>query len=179
MERNIRPFKPDDAEFCFRVRSSAFIQKFYGELTPQEVTAAVNAYLPNDYIRMSMSGNMAFFIIEENGSSIGFFALKRVNSSTVELPLLYIHLDNLGRGIGRYCVDYMEQWLLNNWKIDTLIVDTVIPKYNSGFYKKAGFKPSEEAICEFLGKKLSALRLVKKLQRNKIRQTIDINPNSF
>jgi len=29
---NIRQFKPDDAESCFRLRSNAFIQKFHNEL---------------------------------------------------------------------------------------------------------------------------------------------------
>jgi hypothetical protein len=33
----IRPFQPDDAEACFRLRSNAFIQKFHGELTPEEI----------------------------------------------------------------------------------------------------------------------------------------------
>jgi hypothetical protein len=50
---NFRRFEPQDAAFCFKVRSNAFIQKFYGELTPVEVSVGVNSYLANDYIRMS------------------------------------------------------------------------------------------------------------------------------
>jgi GNAT superfamily N-acetyltransferase len=159
----IRPFQPDDAESCFRLRSNAFIQKFYGELTPEEVAAAVNAYMPNDYIRMAQE--TLFFIVEEDGTPIGFFNLKRKNKSTAEIPLIYLDLDSLSRDIGSACIDYMEKWLLENWlEVNTLVVDTVIPKYNSGFYKKVGFKPSESSYCEFLGQKLKALRLVKKLR---------------
>ncbi len=30
-EMKIRPFSPMDAQFCFKMRSNAFMQKFYGE----------------------------------------------------------------------------------------------------------------------------------------------------
>lgn len=159
----IRPFQPDDAEACFRLRSNAFIQKFHGELTPEEIAAAVNAYMPNDFILMAHKNPC--FIVEEDGNPIGFFNLKRKDNITAEIPLIYLDLDRLGGGFGTACIDYMEKWLLENWlEVNTLVVDTVIPKYNSGFYKKVGFKPSESTNCQFLGKKLKALRLIKKIR---------------
>ncbi len=155
-----RSFEPEDAAFCFRLRSNAFIRKFYGELTGEEVAAAVNAYMPDDYIRMARIN--PFFIIEKDDTPTAFFSLKRIDEHTAELPLIYIDLDCLGAGIGSACIEYMEKWLLDNWpEVDTLIVDTVIPKYNSGFYKKTGFEPVESTHCEFLGHKLEALRLTK------------------
>lgn len=161
----IRPFQDTDAAFCFRVRSRAFIQKFYGELTPQEVTTAVNSYLPEDYLRMARE--TTFFIVEQDGTPIGFFNLKQMDQSTAELPLIYLDLDHLGRGIGAACLDYIEKWLLENWsEVNTLIVDTIIPKYNCGFYLKVGFEPRESTYCEFSGQKIKALRLVKKLMKN-------------
>lgn len=153
----IRPFSPMDAQFCFKVRSNAFIQKFYGELTPEEVAAAVNAFMPNDYIRMA--AEMPFFIAEQGGTPVGFFMLKRKDTSTAELPLVYIDLESLGQEIGSDCIDYIERWLSSNWRE----VNTVIPKYNGGFYKKVGFVPSEDTFCEFGGRKVNALRLVKKI----------------
>lgn len=132
---NIRKFKPGDAEACFRLRSNAFIQKFHGELSLQEIASAVNTYMPNDYIQMAEE--MPFFIVEESDDVIGFFNLRRKDSRTAELPLIYIDLDNLGIGIGSACIEYIERWLSSNWKeVTTLIVDTVIPKYNSKFYVK-------------------------------------------
>ena len=163
---NIRKFKPDDAEICFRLRSNAFIQKFYNELSLQEIASAVNAYMPKDYIRMAVE--MPFFIAEERGKIIGFFNLKRKDARTAELPLIYIDLDTLGKGIGSACIDYIEGWLSSNWKeVNKLIVDTVIPKYNSKFYEKAGFKPMGDVYCEFPGNKIKALRLAKKLNIQK------------
>jgi GNAT superfamily N-acetyltransferase len=77
-------------------------------------------------------------------------------------------LDTLGKGIGSACMDYIEGWLASNWKeINKLIVDTVIPKYNSKFYEKVGFKPIGDAYCEFPGHKIKALRLAKKLNIQK------------
>ena len=163
---NIRKFKPDDAETCFRLRSNAFIQKFHNELSLQEIASAVNAYMPIDYIRMAEE--MPFFIVEENNRIFGFFNLKRKDERTAELPLIYMDLDTLGKGIGSACMDYIEGWLASNWKeINKLIVDTVIPKYNSKFYEKAGFKPLGDVYCEFPGNKIKALRLAKKLNIQK------------
>jgi GNAT superfamily N-acetyltransferase len=158
-----RPFQPDDAAFCFRLRSSAVIRKFYGELTAAETAATVNAYLPDDYVRLARE--CPFFIGEKDDAPVAFFNLKRKSPNTAELPMIYIDLDCLGQGIGAACVDYMEEWLKNNWLIvDTLIVDTVIPKYNSGFYKSAGFVPAESTFCELSGLKIKALRLTKKIR---------------
>jgi GNAT superfamily N-acetyltransferase len=159
---NIRKFKPDDAEACFRLRSDAFIQKFNDELSLQDIASAVNAYMPGDYIRMAQE--MPFFIVEENGRIYGFFNLKREDLNTAELPLIYVGLDALGKGIGSACIDYIEEWLSSNWKeVTHLIVDTVIPKYNGKFYEKMGFKSICDTYCEFLGHRLKALRLAKKL----------------
>jgi hypothetical protein len=47
----------------------------------------------------------------------------------------------------------------------TLIVDTVIPKYNRKFYEKVGFKPTGDTYCKFLGYRIKALRLAKKLNK--------------
>ncbi len=61
----MREFRPGDAEFCFRVRSRAFIVDFVDELGPEAVATCVNAYLPSDYLRMA--GELELFIVEEDG----------------------------------------------------------------------------------------------------------------
>ena len=159
---NIRQFLSKDAEICFKLRSNAFIQKFYDELRPEEVAAAVNAYMPDDYIQMA--DKMPFFVVEQNSRIIGFFNLKRLDSNTAEIPFIYLDLNSLGKGIGSACIDYIEKWLASNWKeVTTLIVKTLAPKYNSGFYKKVGFALSENTFSEFQGLKIKVLQLSKKL----------------
>ncbi len=158
----IRIFRSTDADFCFKIRSKAFIQKFYNELGPVAVAAGIKAYLPDDYIRLAEK--MKFFIVEEKNAPVGFFTIKRWDATTAEIPLIYIDLNHLGSGIGKACLCFCEEWLSSNWsEVRTLIVDTIIPKYNSGKYKKMGFKATEETFCEFPDLKVKALRLCKKL----------------
>ena len=158
----IRCLEARDAEVCFKIRSDAFIQKFYGELGPRATSAGVNAFMPDDYVRMAQSN--PFFVAEDAGGTIGFFSIARNDANVAEIPLLYIDLDHLGQKIGRAFIKYIEHWIKTNWpEVTTLIVDTVIPKYNSGFYRKAGFLPSGKAVCNFPAMDVPALRLVKKL----------------
>jgi GNAT superfamily N-acetyltransferase len=160
---HIRHFRPDDAETCFKLRSNAYIQKFYDELAPREIAAAVNAYMPRDYVRMAQE--IPVFMVEKDDLVVGFFTLKRLDTTTAELPLIYIDLAHLGQGIGSACIAYAEGWLQANWApVTTLVVDTIIPNYNRGFYEKMGFAPAGETLCEFQGHRVKALRLIKRMQ---------------
>ncbi|MCP4694777.1 MAG: GNAT family N-acetyltransferase [Desulfobacterales bacterium] len=159
---NIRFFTPGDAEFCFKTRSRAFIEKFYGELSPRAVSAGVHAYMPEDYIRMA--AETPFFVVEENSRKAGFFTIQRKDESTSEIPLIYIDDQHLGKGLGKACIRFIEKWLASNWpEVERLIVDTVIPRYNGAFYQKAGFTPCEQVVCNFPGHAVKALRLRKKI----------------
>jgi GNAT superfamily N-acetyltransferase len=150
-----RLFKPDDADFCFRVRSQAFNQKFSGELTAEQVAAGVNAYPPYEII---------IIIVEEDDQRVGFFAIQKINVRTAELLWIYIDLQQLGTGIGKACIEFIESWLASNWNtVNRLIVDTVIPKYNRKFYQKMGFAPAGRTFCEFMGVRIPALQLCKTL----------------
>ncbi len=160
-----RRFTPEDADFCFRVRSSAFIIKFYGELSPKEVAAGVNFFMPSDYIKMAEEHPL--FLCEENGQRLGFFTLKRHDNTTAELPLLYLNLHHLHKGVGGTALRYAVEWIQTNWKgVTNLFIDTVIPKYNSGFYQKAGFTANGESFCDFNGHKVKALRFTKEIEKN-------------
>jgi GNAT superfamily N-acetyltransferase len=160
-----RRFAPEDAEFCFKVRSAAFIIEFYGELSPQEVAACVNCYMPSDYMRMATTQQV--FVCEQDGQRIGFFTLKRHDRQRAEMPLLYLDLRHLRKGTGSAALRYAEEWIRVNWReVTTFLVDTVIPKYNGGFYQKAGFLQTEEVGCEFGGLKVKALRFTKRIDGN-------------
>ncbi|UCC13038.1 MAG: GNAT family N-acetyltransferase [candidate division WOR-3 bacterium] len=159
----IRWFRPDDAEFCYNTRRSAYNHEFTDELSEREITAAVSAYEPVDYIHMAE--RMPFFVAELHTECVGFFTLKRLDTYTAEIPLIYITLENIGTGIGSTCIEYIEQWIREHWPdVNTLTVDTIIPKYNSGFYKKVGFTTDKQVFCEFKGLTVKALRLIKHLR---------------
>jgi GNAT superfamily N-acetyltransferase len=160
---NIRKFEPKDAEFCFKVRCKAFTQKFHNELSSKEIAACVSTYRPKDYI--IMAEKVEFFVIEENARNIGFFTIQRKNQTTAEIPLIYIDLNHTGKGIGKACIQYIEDWITSNWsKVQTIFLDTIIPKNNSDFYKKVGFEHTKETFCDFQGLRIKALRFSKKLK---------------
>jgi GNAT superfamily N-acetyltransferase len=159
---HIRCFERPDAEVCFKIRSAAFIQKFYSELGARATSAGVSAFMPDDYVRMAQT--TPFFVAEAAGGIIGFFTIERKDRARAEIPLIYIDLGHLGKKIGRTFIEYIEHWVTANWPdVTTLIVDTVIPEYNRGFYQKVGFLPAGKASCRFPAMDVPALRLEKKL----------------
>ena len=155
-----REFRNEDAEFCFKTRSAAFIEKFYDEIGPQIASLCVNAYMPDDYIEFSR--NMQIFILEDSGGKLGFVTVKRIEKEVAEIPLIYLSLDSLGKGYGRSSIEYIEEWVKDNWKdVNRLFVDTIIPNYNSGFYKKMKYVEAGESVCVFSGQKVRAQRFEK------------------
>jgi GNAT superfamily N-acetyltransferase len=158
----IRTFTDGDAEFCYQVRNRAYRVEFRHELSPQEIAAATNAYLPADYVRMSRDGKV--FVVEEGQEPVGFFTLKRTGPTRAELPLIYLDSEHMGKGIGRRCIAYLEDWIRSNWsEVSTLFVDTIIPDYNGGFYRKAGFTQVGETVCPFPEGGVPAIRFEKQL----------------
>jgi GNAT superfamily N-acetyltransferase len=146
------------------VRSRAFIVAFHKEIGPETVAAGVNAHMPADYVEMA--GTHEFFVVEDKGSRVGFFTFKRVDRTTAEISLVYVDLDHLGKGIGSRCIGYIEVWIGSTWpEVGTLFLDTIIPKYNGGFYEKMGFEPAGEAVCRFPGCQVRAVRFEKTLPR--------------
>jgi hypothetical protein len=103
---HIRYFNARDAEICFKIRSAAFIQKFHQELEARVTAAGVNAFLPDDYVRMAQTA--PFFVAEDSGGVIGFFTIERKDTRVAEIPLIYIDLNQLGKQIGQCLIEYIE-----------------------------------------------------------------------
>ena len=158
-----REFRNDDAEFCFKTRSAAFIEKFYNEIGSQIVSLCVNAHMPQDYIEFSK--NMKIFILEDLGEKVGFLTIKRIEKEVAEIPLIYFSLNKLGKGYGRISMEYIEEWIKENWKdVNKIFLDTIIPDYNGSFYSKMNYKEIGESVCTFSGQKVRAKRFEKKIK---------------
>jgi len=163
---HFRTFAYEDALFCHTIRKRAFTELFSDELTPAQITACVDGYALYDYLRMQKAGE--FFIAEEDGESRGFFTLKRLTRIRAEIPLLYVDPDYLGKGHGRACVRWLEKWVGINWpEVTRLIVDTVIPRTNGGFYEAMGYTIEGETMCRYSGLDIPATRYFKTLPDQK------------
>ena len=133
-----REFKETDAVFCFKIRCAAFIQKFYNEIGPIAVSAGVNSYMPHDYIKIS--NQMKVFIVEDGDEKIGFISIKKKDDQTIEIPFLYLDLKFIDKGYGTGTMRYGEKWIRENWPgVNKIFLDTIVPKYNGGFYKNFGY----------------------------------------
>lgn len=158
-----RCFRMEDADFCFKVRSRAYILEFYDELGPEAVAACVNAYMPADYVGMAQGQEL--FVVESDHVPVGFFTIARHDRISAEIPLIFVELELLGRGIGSWCMRYIEEWVRENWaEVTRLFLDTIIPKYNGGFYRKMGFEQIGESVCRFPGIRIPAVRFAKQVR---------------
>lgn len=158
----IRPFTPADAHFCHRTRTAAYRELFVDELGAATAAAAAEAYQPDDYIRMARDHEC--FIIEQGDIPVGFFTIKQHDPATAEIPLIYLDLNHLNKGLGSAALRFAENWLHTHWPaVRELFVDTMIPGYNADFYRKLGFREKEPVSCSFPGVTVPALRLSKQL----------------
>jgi GNAT superfamily N-acetyltransferase len=126
------------------------------------VAAGVNAYLPSRYVEMAQEDE--FFVALEEDRRVGFFTIRRVDRATAEIPLIYLDLARRGEGFGSECMRHIERWIAASWsEVSTLFLDTVIPNYNGGFYRKMGFDPVGETFCELSSLRVRAVRFEKRL----------------
>lgn len=159
----IRPFRPEDAEACFRIRAEAYIREFYEELGPEGVSAGVNAYMPDDYV--SMSETMPSFVAELEGDVAGFCMIRFLDAATAEMLLIYVCLALLGQGIGTRLARHAEAWLVEHRpQVTKMVVDTIIPRYNQAFYERLGYAPLGDHPFQFPGRRVRAVRLSKRLR---------------
>jgi GNAT superfamily N-acetyltransferase len=159
----IRRLEPDDAEACFRIRTDAFVQRFYAEMGPEGVAAGINAYLPSDYARLAET-SPAFVAVEE-GVVVGFAALRVVDEATAGIHFLYVRLDRTGRGIGRVLVERLESCVRGDYpQIARIVLNTAVPRYNQGFYERMGYVHGGEGVCHYPGRSVRAVQMVKELK---------------
>jgi GNAT superfamily N-acetyltransferase len=157
-----RPFRPEDAAFCFRVRARAFIVDFIDEVGPEVAALCVNEYMPADYVRMAEEREI--FVVECDGEPAGFFMLKRTGRDRAEMVLIYLDHRQRGKGVGSWCMAEMERWIRENWpEVKTLYMDTVIPAASGGFYRKRGFTEVGKGVSVFAGTEVPCVRFEKSL----------------
>jgi GNAT superfamily N-acetyltransferase len=166
LQVRFRPFQPADARFCWATRRRAFDELFDRELPAEIRRLGRDALRPEDFGSMARSG--AVFIVEDGRDRRGFFALTRPAPRQVELYLIYLVPEYSGRGIGRACLVFMEEWVRRHWpEAETLFLYTIVPGVNGGFYQRLGFA-AEEIIMDYHGQEVPAVRFSKSLRRAKV-----------
>jgi ribosomal protein S18 acetylase RimI-like enzyme len=142
----IRDFTEADADACFRIRSAGFIRNFAGYVTPEQIAALVNSWMPSDFVRMSEK--MQWLVCEDRDGVAGFCTIKFLDETTAEILFLYVKPDRHRMGIGSRLLDAAVEWLKRNRpETSRVVLDTVVPRYNRAFYEKHGFEVTGNQTC--------------------------------
>lgn len=159
-----RPLIPSDAHVCLSLRTDALKELFVKEIGDNAARAGIEAYSPENLILLAEKN--PFFVAETYNAIVGFIGSKIHDKRTIEILFLYVDLNFLHRGIGSELLlhfgDYVKNYLPD---IDTIVVDTIIPKYNQKFYEKMGYEKVGKSFCDYPSAKIRAVRLEKKLSR--------------
>ena len=162
MELQFRPFEDRDARFCFEVRTDAFVRCFYEEIGPEAVAAGITAVTPEDLRRWTES--MEIRIAEAEGKPVGFVTARAEDDERAEIPFIYFHVTQLGRGYGSRAMAHIESRISLLWPgVNTIFLDTIIPRYNGAFYERMGYSRSGSAIMQYPELEVPAVRFIKHL----------------
>jgi GNAT superfamily N-acetyltransferase len=72
-----------------------------------EFLAAVRAELCYDEKQLQ-SDRMRFFVLEQEGRPVGFYALARLSNTQVELDALFVEPGYIGQGLGRQLIEHAK-----------------------------------------------------------------------
>jgi ribosomal protein S18 acetylase RimI-like enzyme len=158
----IKPFLPSNARACCSLRTDAFKELFVKEIGDNATRVGIEAYSPENLILLAE--NNPFFVAKTYNALVGFIGSKIHDKRTIEILFLYVDLNFLKRRIGSELLLHFEEHVRNNLTdIDTIIVDTIIPKYNQKFYEKMGYDKVGESFCDYRSAKIRAVRMEKHL----------------
>ena len=160
----IKPFETSDAQVCRSLRSKAFEELFSKEIGQDAARSGIETYAPEDIVLLAE--NNPFFVAEAQSEIVGFIGSKIHDESTIEILFLYVDLNFLRKGIGSGLLHHFEEYVIKNLpNIKTIIVDTVIPRYNQKFYEKMGYVKAGNSFCSYPSGKVRAVRLEKLLSK--------------
>ena len=158
----IHRFTAADAEACVGIRTEAFLHVFCEEMGAEAVAAGIDAYTPSDFVRMAEE--MDLFVATAAQEVVGFCAIRLLDGATAEILFLYVALGRQGRGIGSHLAHHAEKWVAEQYPdVRGLELDTGVPRYNSAFWEKHGFKKVGESVLTYPSHAARAVRFRKNL----------------
>ena len=98
-EWQIRQALPSEVEYLSEL---AFRSKAYWGYSDQFMKACLEELTVDEcYIE-----NNPTFVIEAAGNAVGFYSLERISAAEVELSLLFVEPDFIGKGYGRKLITH-------------------------------------------------------------------------
>ena len=116
-------------------------------LTEQQTLYMLDLMYNSLTLENQIKGNIAFFMVDLERETVGYFALETINDQIVKLHKLYLDPMQKQKGLGRKIIQYIKEWTLENQR-ERIILN--VNKNNSAvhFYQKMGFTTIEELILD-------------------------------
>ncbi len=116
-------------------------------LTEQQTLYMLDLMYNSLTLENQIKGNIAFFMVDLEQETVGYFSVENVNEQIVKLHKLYLDPTQKQKGLGRKIIQYIMDWALAN-QSNRIILN--VNKNNSAvhFYQKVGFTIIEELILD-------------------------------
>ena len=116
-------------------------------LTEQQTLYMLDIMYNSLTLENQMNGNIAFFMVDLEQETVGYFALENIDDQIVKLHKLYLDPTKKQQGLGKKIIQYIQDWALTNQR-NRIILN--VNKNNSAvlFYQKMGFTIIEEMILD-------------------------------
>ena len=116
-------------------------------LTEQQTLYMLDLMYNSLTLENQIKENIAFFMVDLEIETVGYFALENINDPIVKLHKLYLDPTQKQKGLGRKIIQYIKEWTLENQR-ERIILN--VNKNNSAvhFYQKMGFTIIEELILD-------------------------------
>ena len=116
-------------------------------LTEQQTIYMLDLMYNSLTLENQIKDNIAFFMVDLDRETVGYFALETINDQIVKLHKLYLDPMQKQKGLGRKIIQYIKEWTLENQR-ERIILN--VNKNNSAvhFYQKMGFTIIEELILD-------------------------------
>ncbi len=116
-------------------------------LTEQQTTYMLDLMYNSLTLKNQINHNIAFFMVDLEQETVGYFALETINDQMVKLHKLYLDPMQKQKGLGSKIIQFIKEWTLENQR-ERIILN--VNKNNSAvhFYQKMGFTTIEEMILD-------------------------------
>lgn len=120
----------------------------YGHiLTEEQSLYMLDMMYADEVLRKQIEGKVAFFIVEESGGAVGYFAIEPLEEKHAKLHKIYLSPSKKSPGTGSAIIHFLKNWGLERG-IETIELN--VNKYNSAvtFYEKMGFERLREMVLD-------------------------------
>lgn len=116
-------------------------------LTEQQTVYMLDLMYNSLTLENQMNDNIAFFMVDLDQETVGYFAVENFNEQFVKLHKLYLDPTKKQIGLGKIIIQYIKDWTLLNQR-NSIILN--VNKNNSAveFYLKMGFLVKEELVLD-------------------------------